>query len=434
MYKKLLISIAAASLLLLPLSGCNAQETTPGGSNLYGSIASDDNVDNSTTNSEDAMAGTTNELTISTLRESNFLEAAARRFEEIHEGRYTITINVYDDFASYSQIINTALMSGMGEDIIDATHITWQRLADVNMLVDLTNHIEFASGEFYQSVLDAFLHGGRRYVIPLNFAFTAFCFNFTDVVAYESRPSRLTLENIMTLAEIYPEYQLWLSGSGLGETSLAFMLFSLDFNEYIDLVNRQANIDNERFISMLENVYSLGESLRLDPPMGNALLIEDMLFGPAMSMNGLVDYTDMVLLTNDMGESLVTTIGFMPSINANSTNQELAARFITFLLSKEMQSSLELMFNPVNKAATTEMANLMLESVRAGGYAATDFDLENNITIFNRLAESLAISSTSDPFIGDFVRAEMTRFFDGEVTAPQAASNLQTRLTTYLNE
>ena len=417
MRKGLLISLFFA-FVLITFTGCSDTSTDR----------------ENTNNSNSSDVSLSNELTIATLFESNFLETAARRFEELHEGRYTITINVYGDFTSYAQTINTALMGGRGEDIIDVTNIPWQRLANVDLLADLTNKIHFAPGEFYQSVLDAFLHGGRRYVIPLSFAFPAFCFAFTNVVSSASRPSQLNLESLMALAEAYPGNQLWLSGSGLGKTSFAYMLFTLDFDKYIDLVNRQANVNNESFISLLENVQALGDSLILYPPPESALFIEDMLFGPAMSMNGLVDYSDMVLMTNSRGEALVNTIGFMPAINANSASQDLAARFISFLLSVEMQSSLELMFNPVNKTATAEMANLLLESIRAGGYAAANFDLESNIAAFNRLANGLAISTTSDPFITNFVRAEMERFFDGEVTAQHAASNLQARLNTYLNE
>ena len=80
------------------------------------------------------------------------------------------------------------------------------------------------------------------------------------------------------------------------------------------------------------------------------------------------------------------------------------------------------------------MAVLMLEEVRAGGYAADDFDLTRNIAKFNQLAKNLTAVSHSDWFINSFVRDEMTRFFSGEITAEQTAANLQSRLHTYLNE
>jgi len=428
--RKGLLILMLFTLALVAFAGCNNTPAEIIDASNINNNTSEANATATTTNA----SNTSNELTIATWRESTFLETAARRFEELHDGRYTITINMYDDHASYAQAINTALMGGRGEDIIDVTRIPWQRLANVDRLVDLTDKIDFAPGEFYQGVLDAYLHGGRRYVIPLSFAFAAFCFNFTGVVSPESRPSQLNIETLIALVEAYPGNQLWLSGSGLNSTTLALMLFTLDFDQYIDLMNRQANIDNENFITLLENVQSLGESLELYPLSENALFLEDMLYGPAMSMNGLMDYTYMVLMTNDRGEARFDSIGFTPAINANSTNQDLATKFITFLLSHEMQASPELMFNPVHRAATTEMATLLLESIRAGGYAAAGFDLENNITAFNRLAENLSVSNTSDPFITGFVMDEMTRFFDGEVTAQQAATNLQGRLTTYLNE
>jgi predicted DNA-binding protein (UPF0278 family) len=92
------------------------------------------------------------------------------------------------------------------------------------------------------------------------------------------------------------------------------------------------------------------------------------------------------------------------------------------------------MSNPVNKRASADMAALMLAEIRAGGYGLHDFNLENNIKKFNELAERLSVVGNSDSFITGFVREEMTRFFNGEITAQQAARNLQTRLNMYLRE
>jgi multiple sugar transport system substrate-binding protein len=237
----------------------------------------------------------------------------------------------------------------------------------------------------------------------------------------------------MSLAAEYPAHPLFLSGSGFDAVSLAHMMFNMDFYEFIDIRNRTANVDSNQFISLLDSIHSI-ENLRWPEQGETAVIWEISLYNPVMCNNGIEDYTGMFLLTNSREESLFSPIGILPAINANSANQELAIDFMQFLLSEEMQSSTELLFNPVNKNASAEMAALMLAEVRAGGYAADDFDLERNIAIFNELAGQTAVARHSDAFISDFVWSEMTRFFTGEVSSEQAARNLQSRLNTYLNE
>jgi multiple sugar transport system substrate-binding protein len=363
------------------------------------------------------------------------LEFAARKYEEKNDGA-TITINTYADeaerdTAKYSQIINTALMSGKGEDIIDVSTLAWAKLADRNRLLDLNGKIDFAPGAYYQSILDAYLYGGGRYAVPLSFYFTAF--RFDDAFAGDKNPADLTLGGLLSLAAKHPENPLFLSGSGFDAASLAVMMFDLNFNEFIDVHNSQANVDSEKFISLLENIKSI-ENLRWPGPGETAVLWEFALYNPTMNQNGVEDYTGTFLLTNDDGKSLFSPVGFLPSVNAGSANEELAVDFIRFLLSEEMQSSPELLFNPVNIKSSAEMAALVLESVRAGGFAAADFDLERNIVLFNELAEGLTVVRNSDAFINRFVWEEMTRYFNGEASAEESAKNLQSRLNTYLKE
>jgi ABC-type glycerol-3-phosphate transport system substrate-binding protein len=413
--KKIFASISASILLftiaITALSGCNIEQ---GGRQASGS----------------------GELNIATFFENTYLELAARKYEEINDG-VKITINVYAtpeerDPVKYSQIINTALMSGGGEDIIDVSNLAWVTLADSNRLLDLNGKIDFASGDYYKSVLDAYLYNGGRYAVPLCFSFEASYFD--ESIPHYNSLKTITLDDLVRLAGEYPENPLISSSRGASPATVAFHFFSLDFNEFVDIKNKEANVDSEKFITLLEKVNSIAPNLRHNESDNPHLINERLIYNAASSCCGPIDYTGMLLMTNNDGAGLVSPFGFLPSVNANSGNQELAADFIQFLLSAEIQASPELMFNPVNKKASAEIAALILAEVRAGGYAAEDFDLENNIALFNGLTERLAVVNNSDYFINSFVREELNRYFDGEVSAEQAARNLQSRLNTYLKE
>jgi multiple sugar transport system substrate-binding protein len=408
--KKEIFSFLVFALLIFPLAGCGAKTTQDSG-----------------------------ELTIAAFNDSEFLVQAARKYEEAHEG-VTIVINAYageeKDVSKYSQIINTALMSGKGEDIIDVSSITWTKLADKNKLLDLNDLVELDSAQYYQNVLDAFIYKEKRYAIPLCFMFEMF--RFDDAFKDKEVSADFTIDDLLALAGKYPEVALFNGGGGgMGTTTLAYKLFSLESENFLDVANKTASVDNERFISLLQSVQSFAERIQIEERGDASLIRQYMIFSPVMSSNGTVDYSDMFFLTNESSQAGFETSGFLPSINANGAHPELAADFIRYLLSEEIQSSPELNCSPVNKNAAATLAKLVYGSVSAEGYAPEGFDdnvLERNIQKFNEHSERLGVVQYSDHFILDFVSSEMRRYFVGEESAEQAAKNLQSRLNTYLKE
>ena len=379
------------------------------------------------------------ELTIAAFNDSRFLELAARRYEELHEG-VKISINAYageeKDVSKYSQIINTALMSGRGEDIIDVKALSWWKLADKNKLLDLNSEIDITAETYYKSVMDAYIYKEKRYAIPLYFSFEAF--GWGDTLADKELPRHITIDSLLALADKYPGTPLFNdSGFGMGQITLAIKLFDMDFDDFIDLPNKNVNVDGEKFISLLENVQSIAAVLAPPTRDETPLIRQLVLYSPTMSHVGTIEYENAFLLTDDDGQSVFLASGFVPAVNANSRNIELAIDFIRFLISEEMQSSPELVYCPVNKGAARESAELTLGDLQLGGYVPDGFDddkLEQNIAKFNELAERMSVVEFSDVFIRDFVIAEMKRFFTGEVSAEEAARNLQSRLNTYLKE
>ncbi|MCL1788386.1 MAG: extracellular solute-binding protein, partial [Defluviitaleaceae bacterium] len=408
------------ALTTFALAACNSQETDP--------------QTNAETAAPHANAPFTGHLTIATLFEDGFITAAARQFEALHDD-VTIDIIVYDNWQTYAQIINTALMSGGGEDIISTRNLQWQRLADAGRLVDLTDKLTFAPGEFYQNVLDAYLYRGRRYVVPLTFGLPVI--QIQDTVPENQRPSALTLQGMQDLRSAYPEatfmqstFMLW------GPTAFAYMFFELDFDRFVDMENRRADINHPDFIALLESVAAL-ENLNPTEAGIPTWFQEDFLHSPAMTMSGIMDFADFIIATGHSGGGVFASTSSLPAINANSPNQALAAEFIQFLLSEDVQNSPEVFQTPVNRAAAVRRAHATVESMR--NYSAytgftTGIDWDYNLDVFNRLADMVTSPGVQDPTISEFVRDEMTRFFDGEVTAQQAAANLQARITTYLNE
>ncbi len=382
----------------------------------------------------------TGSLKVAALRDIEYLNFAANRFMEVNEGVSVEVIN-YDtrmedkDYVDrYFQIISTALMSGIGEDILDTAFISWTKLVDRDKLVDLNEYINFDPSVYYMSVLDAFLYKGGRYTLPITFAMNNIC-EYWETVADNETPSDITLNDLAELAKKYPGTTLLSNTSSY--PSIAYKFYQLGFNDFVDIASKKANFDDGRFASLLETVKTIEAGVESDEGnylSSNYVISEETIMSPVMSNMGTQDYSNKFLITNEEGRRLFFTNNFKPAINANSTNKELAAAFVEFIISEEIQTSPELYTAPVNRAACAEASRLVYQSVTADGYTPEGFDLEKNIELFNGMVEKLTDYESNDKFINEFVSDEINRFFEGEQTAEQAAANAQFRVNTYLNE
>ncbi|MDR1664540.1 MAG: extracellular solute-binding protein [Clostridiales bacterium] len=400
-------------------------------------------------------------LTISVFVENEVLNAAARKFEESHAGVNVDIVPLFKDSSEingmayendvqrYSQQVNTALISGGGEDIISVGEITWSKLADRGKLADLNEYLTFPEGAYYQNVLDAFLYKGKRYTVPLCFSFDVAIrdadFDRNNFIGAEP-PTDLSMDELFALADNL-DTPLFNYGTErhnkFDQINIAAHVFNVYFKDFIDMENKKADVNNETFVSLLKSVQALHNAGKLYPGdrVGslNGLITIFQAYSPLESSLGVIDYTGMFFISGSGGQNRIGANGllnFMPAINANSQHKALAAEFITFLLSDEMQTSPEIMFfSPVNKKAAAEMARLNYESYRNSGiFIPEGFDLEKNIAAFEKLANRLTHTDYNDRQIQYFVRAEMERYFGGETSAEQAAQNLQSKLTLYLQE
>ncbi len=389
---------------------------------------------------------------------NGFLQAAIEGYKGVAPGTTVELVEYPWGVDQYSQSINTAIMSGSGEDIFDVSLIMWQKLADKDKLADLDEYIQLTNEDYFQSTLDSYLYKGRHYAFPLTIN-QPNVFMFTEKYRGLEPVADLTLETLLALGDKYPDAKLLYIGDNIFEpVMVADIFFLLDYGYYIDAENKTANINNERFISLLNNMMKLKDRIAYNPdediilrrytainPVDSRWVTEYSAEGDSIWVNFTSDptnYADMMLLTNGDGRGLYeSTNGVMPAINANSGKKSEAAGFISFLLSPEMQTSPEIRESPVNKKAypvIVEDFKARVEEVRQSGIDVNavlpiGFDLELNTRLFNDMVDrSLGIPNDSN--ILTFSRNEMRRFLDGEQTAEQTAANLQSLLTTYLNE
>lgn len=409
-------------------------------------------------------SSTSGELNISLFRENEYISLAAKKYEESHAG-VKININAYKgsnersaDKTSekYTQIINTAFMSGKADDIIDVSPVSIFKLVDKNMLLDISEPLKdtLNNDNYYMSVINAYRYKDKLYSLPLSFIFDAYSLNEETAKEWEITLNNdtITADSLKIFSDkINADSKIALfdgGGSGMSDVSLAYKLFSLDMPKFVKIETKEVTIDNNQdFINILESIKVFADKKQLATQkqedfyegVDKSLIDTFILYSPVMCQNGTIDYLakNLVLFTNESGFSNIRANGVMPAINSNCKNKELALDFIHFLLSEEMQTSTELIYCPVNRTAVKEASKLIVEDVAAGGYLPdgfTDETLDSNIEEFNRLALNTTTLDYTDEFIRISVMDEIAKYFAGEESAEQAAKNLQAKINTYLKE
>ncbi|MCL2163348.1 MAG: extracellular solute-binding protein [Oscillospiraceae bacterium] len=388
------------------------------------------------------------ELTVATYSDSAILSYAARLFEERHDG-VTVAVITYREVnnentaSNYVQKISAEIMSGRGADIINVNGLTWSKFADRGYLNNLSAEIELSPDNYYTNVLDAYLYNGERYVVPLCFTIEE-GFMFGETINDNEQPGDLTIERLADIAEKYyePGTTTLFDDSGFYKdmTYIAFRLFCLDMDDYIDQKNKEVFIDSPEFIKLLETVEQLGEKLDgklISNEAGADTLLENyIIYTPILTHNGYIDYANMSFLSNDNGAHLITAYDLLLAINANTKKKELALDFLKFLISEEIQSSPSIMFFPVNRKAAEEIAMLSYDEIKDEPYGK-DISLntvKGNIAKINEFTSRHLVCRIQDNFIRETVSLEFSMFFDGGNTALQAAQNIQSKLYFYLNE
>lgn len=395
------------------------------------------------------QGGDGKEITISVSdSENGYIALAAQRYQE--KTGVKVNVEFIEESDKYVQITTAELLNQGGPDIVDASALNLYKTAEQGLLGDLNEYIgdKLSSSEYYLSMLDAYLYNSKRYTVPLNFNFYAY--KPVDEAFTENgldSKKGITAQGFEEIIEALPDDgSVKLSdGGGWGGMSgrdLFETLYGLEQERFFDMASKTVNFDGGEFESILglvakaqsKNIlYSMEDTE--DP--SNYLFEEYAIYGPTNCHNGTVDYTGFDIMTNSSGKGMFSSNSFRPALNAGGKNKETAADFILFLLSEEMQSSPELIFSPVNRAALKITAKRQYESGVAEGYITDDFtaeNLENNIKIFDEMSSRLGVINYPIPQIRSFIREEINPYIDGEQDAEQTLLNLQHKISTYVNE
>lgn len=415
-------------------------------------------------------------ISIATYAKSSFLESSADAYM-IDNPNVNITINTYapdvssevtdaensyliaDDtgtFEKYIKNINTSIMANddTGNDIIMMDVLPFYKYAESGYLTDLNTFIsedtEFNVDDYYGNMISSMEYNSGLYAIPIDYEGYIYSINseyngIDGIADVNGDPGLVSnqLEKGEKAVLENPDAGMYLYKDAY---SLFKILYDENYNDFINLKDNTVNYDSEEFKNLLGTVKNLvDENVILPQQDGNMytyFLSYDSMWTPSILMPyfGMEDVFDgNYRLATDSTEKAYFSAPHSLAISENSNNKDEAWKFIKYLLSEEVQSSPEIF--PVNKNALhngfkNEIIKT-LDDAAAGGMILTDESAviaDSYISLISKWSDELSTYHFKDATVEQIVRLEVNSFFNNGQDVDTTAKNIQSKVSTYLNE
>lgn len=404
--------------------------------------------------------------TIATPRDE--LNRAVVEFNKANH-QYRVEIKSYlEDQADWSKLTDARnrlmadLVSGNGPDLIYLEHLDWVNLAKKGALEELTPYMQKTGGvaktDFLEAVVNAYELDGSLYTIPRSFSLSTLMGKETVVNSVEE----WTFESMLELAQDYPEVALI-----YGMDSYSFIRMSMQYGEslFVDN-NNQCHFDGPEFTELLafvtqgKNTLAMGFSPRADLLLNKYLLLKVDITGlEAYQMYMQLFKGEGVLAgypTADGSRGGLLEGAEMMAISSQSTKKEGAWSFLEYYLQAEVSTSWQM---PTLVSTFEEMADKAMEieyeydkdgnikydkegnpvqeaktnygyyDFNADIYALTEEELEGFYELLNH-----AVRGNSESVIMQIVMEEISPFLNGDKTAEEVTTIIQSRVQLYLDE
>lgn len=393
------------------------------------------------------------EITISCFYEEEFLTAAAEQFMKLYP-EVTVTINAYDGTSEsgsvedYQTYLNTKIMTGKAEDIIFNSFLPVTKYSEMGAFEDLSRYIsltpELNDENYFMNVLQsAKEESGKIYLIPYMAKFDVI--GFSEELLSENPEVEKNIQSA-SFSERMDIAKALIQNTGksnayliqLNELSYADYLIEDAFHEFVDVENKEVNINSDAYINLIKEVKELSESnafgsnidfynteyyyaATCDYDVQAAFYELDTQAGMAYSMP----------LADQEGNVAINANACL-ALNSASENKDLAWEFIKYLLSEEVQSQPSVHGLAVNRkgfeAAVKRYYNYYTDS------GNSTVDQEEYRELLENWMEQINDCDTVDTDIWTLIEEENVKFFQGDQTAQDTASILQRKIEQYFNE
>ncbi len=376
--------------------------------------------------------------------------------------------NTEDNYSAGVTKLNTEIISGNVPDIFVSDQLPIEQYAAKGLLCDLYTLIdsdsELSRESFIPNILKAMETDGKLYSIASAFGIMSLVGN-ADVVGEEMG---WTLQEMMDVINAHPEVQYVLD-PGATKAAMLLSMLALNLDEYVDWATGECSFNGQDFIDVLNFCNMFPEEYNYDsgnyestPALvssGRQLLatfsandfdsfqMYEAMFGGHLAFKGFP--------SAEGSGNVITPTGSSLSISATCKDTDAAWRFVRAMLVEDYYSNENhyIYGYPINQAAFDAAVAKAMEKqyetdpetgekveVSTGGWGWDDFYIEvyamdeEQEAQLRELIGSVDRCYSYDQNIMDLVTEESADFFAGAKTAEQAASLIQDRVSTYVNE
>ncbi|RKN63005.1 ABC transporter substrate-binding protein [Paenibacillus ginsengarvi] len=356
------------------------------------------------------------------------------------------------DIEKHQKTTNAALLSGKGADIIEVGGLPLKEYINKKLVLNMKDLWEkdniLNKNDLQKNVLEATKKAnGGLYAMPYGFYLTAFVGD-GDILANASVKMddkswdwKEFGEQSRTMKQQAGKNRFALAGTP-PERILYETVFDR-FSQFVDSGAKTSNFDSPEFVETMQQIKKL-----YDEKVMTANQAEEgkQLFHNAhfYSMADLIEIPHQLFLNPKLlqkphakGQNGVAiTPSFEFAISAKSLVKEEAWKFVTFLLSEDVQS-LQDGFS-LQKSVNEKKLNDIKEQMKNGTFKLTNGKAikvpNEEFAQIQQIIDAADHYENYDPKIVPMIEEEAKPFFNGQKSAEKAAKLIQNRVTTYLNE
>jgi multiple sugar transport system substrate-binding protein len=382
----------------------------------------------------------------------------------------------------YINRVNTNLMSGKGADLYAMDILPLHKFAANGTLESLDSYMamdpNFNKSDYRENILNAVHYQNGTWFLPLDYSFNYFSYDATLV------PTEIA--SGFGIDKAFSSEDLLKIGIGLyngaykifdinGSLRMFSVLLGESIQSYLNLSDKKPNFVDGSFTAMLDSARNYGRqglipqgvtdqqdsgqlmrrvmeeptdrfyfkqynSVNLLFQFSRSLGNTNRMMGSGMAMG--IDTDDKIAgLQANVDGSVPFTYDRAFGINSQSKNKETAWAFLRFLLSSEMQASVDMIMTlPLNNKAREEMARLTF--TRMGMIRNSDGALNEQQSqalaqykvAVEKMSDSINCFVVKDKSLSEMIASEVQYYFDGSKTADDVARVLQNKADLYLNE
>lgn len=379
------------------------------------------------------------------------------RIEVVDYSQY----NTDEDYTAGVTKLNTEIIAGNAPDIISIDNFSYDQYAAKGLLEDLYPYIDndkdLSRDYFIPSILKVQENDGKLYHIGTGFTLLSIV-GSANVLGKEPGWTMSELENVV---KQNPNADCPI-GQNASREDLFNMFLMANYENYIDWETGKCTFDSDEFKSFLKFVSAFPSSETIDWQnvewLGEAQLVSEgrqiMSHFSLYDFNAIQDYTatygkDLVFkgYPCESREGTVASINGNIAITSTCENKEGAWEFVRDLFTDDSQRN---MWNgmPISQKYFDEkLAEAMKQEYDENGKPISFGSMSDGFTtveyfaltqeqadLIKNLINSVSRTALYDNTVIELITDSVTPFLKGEKTVDVVASEVQSRMTIYVNE